>query len=70
MSLSANKGRLTGSVRELSLQWEHTKDFWRDHKSAEFEKKYLDELFVFTNKTVVVLEKLDELLKKIRSDCE
>ncbi len=70
MSLSANKGRLTGSVRELSLQWEQTKNYWRDQKSAEFEKKYLDELFIFTDKTVVVLEKLDELLKKIRTDCE
>jgi hypothetical protein len=70
MSLSANKGRLTGSTRELSLQWEQTKNYWRDQKSAEFEKKYLDELFVFVNKTVVVLEQLDELLKKVRSDCE
>ncbi|HEY1787452.1 MAG TPA: hypothetical protein VGJ73_04820 [Verrucomicrobiae bacterium] len=70
MSLSANKGRLTGSTRELSLQWEQTKNYWRDQKSAEFEKKYLDELFVFVNKTVVVLEKLDELLKKVRTDCE
>lgn len=70
MSLSANKGRLTGATRELSLQWEQTKNYWRDQKSAEFEKKFLDELFVFTDKTVVVLEKLDELLKKVRSDCE
>jgi hypothetical protein len=70
VSLSANKGRLTGSARELSLQWEQTKNYWRDQKSAEFEKKYLDEMLVFVNKTVVVLEKLDELLKKVRTDCE
>ncbi|HUA66026.1 MAG TPA: hypothetical protein VME24_09270 [Alphaproteobacteria bacterium] len=70
MSLSANRGRLTGSVRELSLQWEQTKNHWRDQKSAEFEKKYLDELFIFADKAVVVLEKLDELLKKVRTDCE
>jgi hypothetical protein len=70
MSLSANKGRLTGSTRELSLQWEQTKNYWRDHKSDEFEKKYLDELFIFVDKSVVVLEKLDELLKKVRTDCE
>lgn len=70
MSLSANKGRLTGSARELSLQWEQTKNYWRDQKAAEFEKKYLEELMIFVNKTVVVLEKLDELLKKVRTDCE
>jgi hypothetical protein len=70
MSMSANKGRLTGAARELSLQWEQTKNYWRDDKAAEFEKKYLDELFIFANKTVAVIEKLDELLKKVRSDCE
>jgi hypothetical protein len=70
MSLSANKGRLSGATRELSLKWEQTKHYWRDQKSAEFEKKYLEELFVFSDKTVMVIEKLDELLKKVRSDCE
>jgi hypothetical protein len=70
MSLSANKGRLTGTARELSIQWEQTKNYWRDQKSAEFEKKYLDEMFVFVNKTVAAFEKLEELLKKVRSDCE
>jgi hypothetical protein len=70
MSLSANKGRLTGSTRELSIQWEQTKNYWRDQKAEEFEKKYLDELFIFVNKTVTVFEKLEEVLKKVRTDCE
>ena len=70
MNLSANKSRLAGATRELSLQWEQTKNYWRDQKSAEFEKKYLEELFAHVDKTVRVIEKLDELLKKVRSDCE
>jgi len=70
MNLSANKSRLTGVTRELSLQWAHTKTYWRDSKSAEFQKKYLQELFVNVDKTVLVIEKLDELLKKVRNDCE
>jgi hypothetical protein len=70
MSLNANKSRLDGLTKELSIQWEQTKNFWRDQKSLEFEQKYLDELFRYTSKTVLVIEKLDEILKKIRSDCE
>jgi len=70
MSLNANKSRLDGLTKELSIQWEQTKNFWRDQKSLEFEQKYLDELFRYTGKTVLVIEKLDEILKKIRSDCE
>jgi hypothetical protein len=70
MNLNANKSRLAGITRELSNQWTQTKNFWRDQKSDEFEKKYLDELFAYADKTVLVIEKLDELLKKVRSDCE
>jgi hypothetical protein len=70
MNLNANKSRLAGITRELSLQWDQTKNYWRDQKSTEFEKKYLEELFVFSDRTILVIEKLDELLKKIRSDCE
>ena len=55
MSLNASKSRLDGITKELSIQWEQAKNYWRDQKSAEFEKKYLNELFIFADKTVVVL---------------
>ena len=70
MNLNANKSRLSAATRELALQWEQTKNFWRDQKSIEFEKRYLEALFASADKTVHVIEKLDEILKKIRSDCE
>jgi hypothetical protein len=70
MNLNADKSRLTGLTRNVSIQWEQTKAYWRDHRSDEFEKKYMEELFHYANKTAVVLEKLDELMKKVRSDCE
>lgn len=70
MSLAGSKSRLTGATKELQLKWEQTKSYWRDQKSAEFEHKFLQELFAGVDKTVVIVEKLDELLKKVRSDCE
>ena len=70
MSLNASKSRLDGITKELSIQWEQAKAYWRDQKSDEFEKKYLDDLFAYTGKTILVVEKLDEILKKVRSDCE
>jgi hypothetical protein len=70
MNLNANKSRLSAITRELALQWEQTKNHWRDQKSEEFEKKYLQELFQYSDKAVMVIEKLDELLKKVRTDCE
>jgi hypothetical protein len=70
MSAVGSKGRLLGASKELSLKWEDTKNHWRDEKSREFERKYLQELFAGMEKAITVIEKLDELLKKVRSDCE
>ena len=70
MSATGSKGRLAGSSKELALKWQETKNYWRDERSAEFERKYLQELFVGVDKAISVIEKLDELLKKVRSDCE
>jgi ferric iron reductase protein FhuF len=70
MSLSGNKGRLVGLTRDLSLQWVETKNYWRDAKSEEFERRFMTELSSHINRAVTVLEQLEELSKKIRSDCE
>lgn len=70
MNMAGSKARLVGLTKELFLKWEATKNHWRDAKAQEFERKYLQELFIGIDKTVTIVEKLDELLKKIRKDCE
>jgi hypothetical protein len=70
MNLSGSKSRLVGVTKELLLQWDDTRSCWRDAKSQEFERRYIQELRVRVDKAVTVIEKLDELLKKVRSDCE
>ncbi|HXE42507.1 MAG TPA: hypothetical protein VN516_05740 [Candidatus Baltobacteraceae bacterium] len=68
--MAGSKSRLVGATKELQLKWEQTKNYWRDQKSMEFEQRYLQELFAGVDKTIVIVEKLDELLKKVRHDCE
>ena len=70
MSLAGNRSRLAAITRELSLRWQETKNYWKDAKSQEFEHRYLVELVARVDKTVTVIEKLDELLNKVRKDCE
>jgi hypothetical protein len=70
MSAAGSKSRLVSAAKELSVKWADTKNYWRDEKSLEFERKYLQELFISVDRAVNVIEKLDELLKKVRSDCE
>jgi hypothetical protein len=68
--MNANGTRLAGATRELWLQWQDTKNYWRDAKSQEFEAHYLSELVATVDKSVAVIEQLDKLLSKIRKDCE
>lgn len=70
MSLSSARGRLTGVTRDLSLKWDDTKNFWRDSKAEEFEQRFMRELFAEVNQSLLAIEKLDELLRKVRSNCE
>ena len=62
--------RLTAVTRDLSNQWAETKYYWRDAKSLEFEKKYLEELFPAVERTVALMEQLEKLLSQIRHECE
>jgi hypothetical protein len=70
MSLNANKSRLTALTKNLSLRWAETKDHWRDIKSEEFDQRFMQELFPSVNKAAAAIEKLEEILNKIRKDCE
>ena len=70
MNLSGNKSRIVGLTRDITLRWAETKNYWRDAKGGEFERRFMVELDANVNRTVTILEKLEELLKKVRSDCE
>jgi uncharacterized protein YeaO (DUF488 family) len=70
MSLNASKARLVAITKELSNRWDETKNYWRDAKSQEFEQRYMAELFANVDKTVTVMEKLNEVVTKVRNDCE
>lgn len=70
MNLSGNKGRLVGLTREILLRWADTKESWRDARSEEFDRRFMAELDASVNRSVLILDKLDELLRKVRNDCE
>jgi len=70
MNLSGNKSRLVGLTEEISLQWAETKNYWRDARSHEFEGRHMVELVANVDRTLIVLDKLEAILKKVRSDCE
>ena len=68
--MKASGSRLAGITKELRAQWLDTKNYWKDAKSQEFERRFMDELLASVDRAVTVIEQLDKLSTKIRKDCE
>jgi len=68
--MRGNGLKLAAITKELSYQWQQTKEYWNDAKSQEFEQKYLEELLSSVDRAVAVIDELDKLVGKIRNDCE
>ena len=70
MSLLATRARLVALTQDLELRWSETRHSWPDAKGLEFQKQYLEELFAAVNRSTAVIESLEKLLNKVRTDCE
>lgn len=70
MNLSSNKARLAAATKELMVHWDNTREHWKDSRCQDFERKYMEELIVSVDTAVLVIDQLDRLISKIRSDCE
>ena len=70
MSSSGSKNRLVALTKELAVQWSETKNHWWDAKTREFDRRYMVELFANVDRTVTAMERLNEVLTKVRKDCE
>ena len=68
--MSGAGSRLNALTRDLANRWRMAKESWRDRKAEEFEHKYLQELNASVDRAVQVIEQLDRLAAKIKSDCE
>ena len=49
---------------------EQAKEQWQDVKSAEFERKYLDELISSVDAAMSTMDQLNKVLAKMKADCE
>lgn len=70
MNIGTDGRVISTATKELSLKWQQTKDSWRDAKSHEFEQKYMNELIGSVDRAVAVLDELDKVVARIRSECE
>ncbi len=70
MSLNATRARLEQLAKELFRNWDETKAVWRDSRAQEFEEKFIPELSTRLRQAEEAMEKLDQLISKVREDCD
>ena len=61
---------LLQAIKDLTHNWERTKDSWRDVKAAEFEHNYLERLPNLTARTSTAMDDIATLIRKVQLDCE
>ncbi len=70
MSVSDSRARLVLAAKQLSSDWQHTKESWRDQKCFEFEKTYMGPLETEVRVTLSAMEHLSSLLLHAQHDCQ
>jgi hypothetical protein len=70
MSASGSGARLTALTKSLQEQWRQARESWLDVKADEFEGRFMHELETVANLTCAGIENLEQILRKVRSDCE
>lgn len=68
--MTGANNRLMGLTKELRAAWDQTKQSWNDSRSAEFEQRFLDELFSSVNQSMTNIESLERILSKLHDECE
>jgi hypothetical protein len=68
--MSAQSGRLQHALKHLRDQWDITQDTWDDPVSREYDKLNIVPLEQNTKNAIVGMEKLSEVLGKIRGQCK
>jgi hypothetical protein len=68
--MSAQSGRLTYALKKLREQWDIAQETWTDGVARDFEKNHIIPLEQTTKSAITGMEKLNEVLGKIRGQCK
>ena len=61
---------LESALRDLRVAWDETRSYWRDQKSQEFERTYLERIPPQVTLAKQAMDDIEALLRKVRNDCQ
>jgi hypothetical protein len=69
MNVRESAAKLSVGAKELAAAWDETRSYWRDLKAQEFAEAYLEPIPHHVARAATVIEEIEALLRKVRSDC-
>lgn len=70
MSVGVSRAKLLGAVRDLHVRWDRVRDLWDDPAAKHIEESIIGPLEPRVRAAVSAMEKMNQILHKIRSDCQ
>jgi hypothetical protein len=70
VSAKESAGNLVQALKELNIKWSETRTHWNDVKSQQFARDYIEEIPDHVQRTMSVMQEIDALIKRVRSQCE
>lgn len=70
MSVGVSRAKLLGAMKELVIRWNRTRDVWDDEASDHIQRTVIEPLDPRVRATVTAMEKMGQILLKVRKDCE
>jgi hypothetical protein len=67
--MGAGSARLNFALKTLRERWADTKGSWVDQVARDFEKNHLDPLDSLSVHAIRGMDKLSEVLHKVKHDC-
>lgn len=67
--MSAGSARLKHALKNLREHWDATKEQWNDGVARDFEKNHLVPVDQQVNTALHGMDKISEVLQKVRHDC-
>jgi hypothetical protein len=69
MSSQGSAFNLIQAYKDLSAKWQQTESGWHDAKSQQFQQTYLAPLSDEVQRAAAAMSEIDNLIRKIRSEC-
>jgi len=69
LSMQSSKAKIHHAFKELTVAWAEAREQWNDPASDHFRERFLDPLEARVRAAVGAIERMDEVMAKVKRDC-